>query len=122
MSCLLPYCFRIEFRKVRCRVIIRAGVPNNAQLVAGIEAAIAATYANFTFPCMGDDGCECVLGNPGPWQATLVAKQGEQYTFGNVLYTIDYSVRFDVRMIWGTCTHKAAGGGAKKQAAKKRRR
>jgi hypothetical protein len=121
MSCLLPYCFRVEFRNVRCRVVIRAGVPANAQVVAGIQAAIAATYANFTFPCIGDDGCDCVLGNPGPWQATLVAKLGEKTTFGGVVYTIDYTVRFDVRLIWGTCSHKTAGG-AKKKAAKKRRR
>ena len=122
MSCLLPYCFKIEFRNVRCRVVIQAGVPNNNNVKTGIQNAIAATYANFTFPCIGEEGCECVLGNPGPWQPTIVVKQGERYPFGGVVYTIDYTVRFDVRLIWGTCTHKAAGGAKKKNAARKRRR
>lgn len=117
--CLLPWCFRIEFRNVRCRVIIRAGAPVNPPFPRDFENDIKSKYVDFTFDCIGD-GCTCTLGAPGPWQPTLIAKQNEPYTLNGVAYTIDYSLRFDIRIKWGTCSHPSPA--KKKKAAKKRRR
>lgn len=115
MSCVLPWCFRIEFQRLRCRVIIRAGAPLNPPAPVDFENDIKAKYRNFMFDCLGD--CVCTLGNPPPWQPVLIAKQGEAYTLNGVVYTIDYSLRFDVRTVWGTCApaKKAAGSPKKKK-------
>jgi hypothetical protein len=122
MACLLPFCFKLEFRKLRCRVIIRAGVPVNPPAPVAFENDIMAKYRGFTFDCLGD-GCECTLGAPGAWQAFNVLKQNEPYTLNGAAYVIDYSLRFEVRLTWGTCAPpKKAAGGGKKKAAKKRRR
>lgn len=122
-DCLLPWCFRIEFQRVRCRVVIRAGAPVNPPVAKDFEDDIKSKYVDFTFGCLGD-GCVCTLGNPSAWQQMGTALQGVPYTLGGAQYTIDYSLRFDVRIKWGTCGHpkKAAGGGKKKAAKKKRRR
>src|SRR5262245_11906872 len=97
MACILPFCFKVEFQNVRCRVIIRAGAPNNNNVKKGIQDEIAAPYQDFTFGCLGDDGCKCTLGAAPAWQTVWVPKDGVAYTFGGVAYTIDYSLRFDVR-------------------------
>jgi len=119
-SCLLPFCYRIEFRKVRCRVNIVQGAPVNPPTPKAFETAIMAPYVDFTFDCLGD-GCECVLGAPSPWQPTVVLKQGVTFPMGGVNYIIDYALRFDVRIRWGTCTHPGKKKGGGKKASKKRR-
>jgi hypothetical protein len=122
MACLLPFCFKIEFRRLRCRVVIRAGAPVNPPAPLDFEDDIKAKYQDFMFDCLGD-GCACTLGAPGAWQAFAIPKQGVPYTLNGVAYTIDYSLRFEVRLTWGTCAppKKAAGGGKKKPAKKRRR-
>jgi hypothetical protein len=124
-NCVLPYCFRIEFQKVRCRANIVQGAPVNPPFPKAFETAIMAPYVNFTFDCLGDD-CVCELQAPPPWQPTIVAKQGVPWPMGGVNYIIDYVLRFDVRVIWGTCSHpaKKPAGGQKaplKKGRKKRR-
>lgn len=127
MNCILPWCFRIEFQKVRCRVINIQG-PNPLPAPAAFENDIMAKYVNFTFDCLGDD-CTCTLGQPSAWQKVMIAKQAEPYTLNGVQYTIDYSLRFEVRIKWGTCDHKKKGAGegsgshgSHKKAGKKKRR
>src|SRR3982751_4076912 len=120
-DCILPYCFRIEFQKVRCRVNIVQGAPVNPPFPKAFETAIMAPYVNFTFDCLGD-GCECTLGAPPAWQPQIIVKQGVAWPMGGVNYVIDYVLRFDVRMLWGTCGHPPKKGGGKTPLKKGKRR